>query len=90
MQLSFYAIDLKVCCHVRFQFTSTEPGNTVYKWEGSDYRWSCENLARLQTQKIFSVLLKTTQIFPGTNGRDPSRYDIQLSLTEHKLLTNVL
>ena len=22
-------------------------GNTVNKWEGSDYCWSCENLARL-------------------------------------------
>ena len=24
-----------------------EPGNTVNKWEGSDYRWSIENLAHL-------------------------------------------
>jgi hypothetical protein len=30
------------------------------EWEGSDFRWSRENLAHLSTQKNFSLLLKTT------------------------------
>ena len=36
------------------------PGNTVNKWEGSDYRGSRENLDCLSIQKNIFLLLKTT------------------------------
>jgi len=35
-------------------------GNTVYKWEGSDYRWSCKNLACLPQLTIFPLFTITT------------------------------
>ena len=54
-------------------------GNTIYKWEGSDHRWSRENLACLSKQKNIFLLFKTTQIFDGTNGNDLSRYGTVLT-----------
>ena len=41
-----------------------------------EYRWSLKNLACLLKQKKNYLIVKTTYIFPGTNGRGPSRYDI--------------
>jgi hypothetical protein len=37
----------------RFQIQLLFSGNTVYKWEGSDYRWSREKLAHLKNRKFF-------------------------------------
>ena len=60
----------------RIRMVTVLSRNTVYKWEGSDYRWPRENLACLSEPKKFCVFLETTKIFFGTNGSDPSRYNI--------------
>jgi hypothetical protein len=39
-------------------------GNTVYKWEGWDYRWSRENLGRLSKWEKISMFLKNDLDFP--------------------------
>ena len=44
----------------------TLPGDTAKKWEGLDYRWSAENLARLQKQPRFSSSGLTVEVLPGT------------------------
>ncbi len=52
-------VDVFVCSFTKIP-TSLEAGNTLYKWEGSDYGWSRENRAHLSKQKKISVLFRTT------------------------------